>query len=133
MGPDQRTGRNLVTACGVLGPVMLAAYFAAPGFIAPLGRLVYASHPATTDVVNIGRKYHELLYGGSWLQATGALLAVIFFLALTTTANAPDSLAAKVVQLGAAVLVAVALAEVVFTTTWAAAAVSGQIDSSRPA
>lgn len=111
MRPDQRRDRALVVACGVLGPLMLAAYFAAPFIAAPLGRLLYAAHPATAQVVDIGRRYHELLYIGSWLQPTGALLAVIFFLALVGMASAPGSLAARIVQLGAAALVAVVLAE----------------------
>jgi sulfur carrier protein ThiS len=131
MRPDYQRGRSLVVASGVLGPLMLGAYFVAPLFAAPLGRLIYAAHPPTAEVVDIGTRYHELLYAGGWLQVTGALLAVIFFLALATMASAPESLAAKIVQLGSAVLVAMVLAEVVFTITWVAAAVNGQVASSR--
>jgi hypothetical protein len=40
-------------ACGVMGPLMLAAYFAASLFAPPLGRLVYAAHPPTAEVVDI--------------------------------------------------------------------------------
>ena len=120
-----------VVACGVLGPLMLAAYFAAPLFAPPLGRVIYAAHPATAEVVRTGSRYHELLYAGGWLQATGALLAVIFFLAVAGMASTPESLAIRIVQLGSAVLVAVALAEVIFTFTWASAAVNGQTASSR--
>jgi hypothetical protein len=131
MQPDDQRGRTIVMACGVLGSLMLAAYFAAPLFAGPLGRTLYAAHPPTGEVVSTGSRYHELLYVGSWLQGTGALLAVIFFLALVGMASAPGNLAARIVQLGAAVLVALALAEVVFTLTWASAAVNGQIASAR--
>jgi hypothetical protein len=110
---------------------MLAAYFATPLFTPGLGHLIYASHPPTAEVVSIGRQYHELLYAGSWLQATGALLSVIFFLALAGRASTQESMAARIVQLGSAVLVAVVLAEAVFTFTWVGAAVNGQIASSR--
>jgi len=115
----------------MLGPLMLAAYFAAPLLEPPLARLVYAPHPTTAQVVDIGRRYHELLYAGTWLQATGALLAVIFFLALADLTGGTRPLAAKITQLGSAVLLAVVLAEVVFTLTWASAAVDGQATSSR--
>jgi hypothetical protein len=46
-------------------------------------------------VVAVGNRYHELLYAGTWLQATGALLAVIFFLALADLAGGTRPLAAK--------------------------------------
>jgi hypothetical protein len=117
--------------CGVLGPLLLAAYFLAPLFASPLARLLYAAHPSTAEVVSLGNHYHELLYAGAWLQATGALLAVIFFLALADVADAPNSLAWKITLLGSAVLLAVVLAEAVFTLTWASAAVNGQPASSR--
>lgn len=131
MQPDDRRGRPLIVACGVVGALMLAAYFATPLFATPLGRVLYAAHPATADVVDTGRRYHELLYAGAWLQATGALLAVIFFLALAGMASSPESLAPRILQLGSAVLVAMVLGEVVFTITWAGAAVNGQVASSR--
>ena len=131
MWSDSPHGRGLVKACGVLGPLMLAAYFAAPLLESPLARLVYAAHPTTAQVVAVGKRYHELLYAGTWLQATGALLAVIFFLALADLTGRTRPLAAKITQLGSAVLLAVVLAEVVFTLTWASAAVNGQAASSR--
>jgi len=120
MWPDSPRDRSLVKACGMLGPLMLAAYFAAPLLEPPLARLVYAPHPTTAQVVDIGRRYHELLYAGTWLQATGALLAVIFFLALADLTGGTRPLAAKITQLGSAVLL-----------TWASAAVDGQATSSR--
>jgi hypothetical protein len=122
---------NLITACGVLGPLMLGAYFTAPLFATQLGSVLYAAHPTTVQVVNAGRRYHELLYAGTWLQATGALLAVIFFLALADMTGQGRSLAPKITQLGSAVLLAVVLAEAVFTLTWASAAVNGLPASSR--
>ncbi|HEY2505719.1 MAG TPA: hypothetical protein VGI58_04330 [Streptosporangiaceae bacterium] len=127
---DHPRERRLVVLCGVLGPLMLAAYFAVPLFVSPLGRLLYAAHPGTAAVVDIGRRYHELLEVGAWLQATGALLAVIFFLALAEGAG-PRTLAAKLTLVGSAVLLAVVLAEVVFTLTWVSAAVNRQEASAR--
>jgi len=131
-GQDEQSGdgRGLVAACGIAGAVMLAAYFAAPVFASPLARVVYAANPATAQVLAAGRRYHELLYAGSWLQATGALLAVVFFVALADMPGGNRGLAAKITQLGSAVLLAVVLAEVAFTYTWASSAVRGQAASS---
>jgi hypothetical protein len=126
-----RRGRGQVSACGIAGAVMLAAYFAAPVFASPLARVVYGAHPTTAQVVAAGRRYHELLYAGCWLQATGALLAVVFFLALADMSSGTRSLAGKITQLGAAALLAVVLAETACTFTWASSAVNGQAASSR--
>jgi hypothetical protein len=128
---DAPFARGPVAASGIAGALMLAAYFAAPVFASPLARVVYGAHPATAQVVAAGSRYHELLYAGSWLQATGALLAVMFFVALADMSSGTRSLAAKITQLGSAVLLAVVLAEVVFTYTWASSAVNGQVASSR--
>jgi hypothetical protein len=131
MWSEDARSRNFVTACGVLGPLMLLAYFAAPLFVPPLARLVYASHPTTAQVLAVATRYHELLYAGTWLQATGALLAVVFLLALAALAAGTRSVTLSVTQVGAATLLAVVLAEAVFTLTWVSAAVNGQAGSSR--
>jgi hypothetical protein len=131
LSSNSSRSRNLIVACGVLGPLMLGAYFTAPLFATQLGGVLYAAHPTTVQVVDVGRRYHELLYAGTWLQATGALLAVIFFLALADMTGQGRSLASKITQLGSAVLMAVVLAEAVFTLTWASAAVNGLPSSSR--
>jgi hypothetical protein len=110
---------------------MLLVYFGSPLIAPSLAKVLYSAHPTTTQVLAAGGRYHELLYAGTWLQATGALLSVIFFLALADLADDARSLARSVVQLGAAALVAVVLAEGVFTLTWATAAVNGQAASSR--
>ena len=102
-------------ACGVLGPLMLAAYFTAPLLASQLSGVLYAAHPTTVQIVDAGRRYHELLNAGTWLQATGALLAVVFFLALADITGHGRSLASKITQVGSAVLLAVVLAEAVFT------------------
>ena len=128
---DISRGRHLIMACGVLGPLMLAAYFTAPLLASHLSGVLYAAHPTTFEIVDAGRRYHELLNAGTWLQATGALLAVVFFLALADITGHGRSLAARITQAGSAVLLAVVLAEAVFTLTWASTAVNGLAASSR--
>src|SRR5262245_33098632 len=67
--------RLLVAAAGVLGPLLLVVYFGAPLLAPSLARVVYAANPPTEEVVDIGRRYHDLLFLGTWFQASGALLS----------------------------------------------------------
>jgi hypothetical protein len=62
---------------------------------------------------------------GTWLQATGSLLSVIFFLALVHLAGGTTRLAGVLTLLGAAVLLAVVLLEGAFTIDLAQAAADG--------
>jgi hypothetical protein len=113
--------------------MLLALYFAVPAVVPQLGRLVYSSTPRTRQIVITGAHYHLLLSVGSWLQGVGALLCVVFFLALVQWAGGRDTLAGRLVLLGAAVLLAVVLAEMVFTLAWASAARAGQPVTARAA
>jgi len=110
---------------------MLLAYFTIPFLVPPLGRVLYASHPTTAAVVEVGRRYHELIYAGTWLQATGALLMVVFLLALADAARGTSRVTMNVVQAGAACLLGLVLIEALCGVAWASAAVNGQVASSR--
>jgi hypothetical protein len=110
---------------GLFGALLVAVYFAAPLRDPALVKLFYGPPPGTQAVVDLGRQYHDLLFLGTWLQATGALLSVVFFLGLVQMAGATTRLSGLVVLLGAATLVALVLIEGVFTLTWASASVSG--------
>ena len=123
--------RLLVAASGVLGSLLLVVYFGAPLLAAPLATVVYAANPSTQQVVDVGRRYHDLLFVGTWFQATGALLSVVFFLGLVQMARATTRLAGTLVIMGAAVLLGVVVAEGVFTLTWATAAAAGEQGSAR--
>jgi hypothetical protein len=114
--------RILIALCGILGTVLLGLYFGV-GFSVGLAQLP----PNTTaaQVVSIGREYRNLWFLGTWLQATGSLLAVVFFLALVQRAGRTASLAGLLTIVGSAVLLAVVLVEGVFTIDLARAAVSG--------
>lgn len=123
--------RLLVAASGVLGPLLLVVYFGAPLLVSPLANVLYAAHPPTDQVVAVGRTYHDLLFLGTWFQATGALLSVVFFLGLAHMAGATTRLAGTVLVMGAAVLPGVVVAEGVFTLTWATAAAASSRAPSR--
>jgi hypothetical protein len=126
--------RRYAAACGVAGSVFLALYFGIPALVPRLASLLYSSGtPSTSRIVTVGAEYHALLAAGGWLQGTGALLCVVFFLALVQWADGISTLAGRVVLLGCAVLLALVLAEMVFTFTWAGAANAGQPVSARVA
>jgi hypothetical protein len=114
--------RILIALCGILGTILLGLYFGV-GFSVGLAQLP----PDTTSaqVVNIGKEYRNLWFLGTWLQATGSLLSVVFFLALVQRAGRTASLAGLLTIVGSAVLLAVVLVEGVFTIDLAQAAVNG--------
>lgn len=114
--------RILIAVCGILGTILLGMYFGV-GFSAGLAQLPPDSTSA--QVVSIGKEYRNLWFLGTWLQATGSLLSVIFFLALVQKAGRVASLAGLLTIIGSAVLLAVVLVEGVFTIDLAQAAVSG--------
>lgn len=123
--------RLLVAASGVLGSLLLVVYFGAPLLVSSLAAVLYAPPPPTDQVVDVGRSHRDLLFLGTWLQATGALLSVVFFLGLAHMAGATTRLAGMVLITGAAVLLGVVVAEGVFTLTWATAAAAGDQGSAR--
>ena len=123
--------RSLIGASGIVGPLLLICYFSIPLFVSALRDVLYKANPSTQQVVDAGSRYHDLLFFGSWLQATGAMLSVVFFLGLTHRARIAGSFPALIVLIGSAVLVAVVLAEASFTFSWAIAASNGEQSSAR--
>lgn len=117
-----RLSRILIGLCGILGTVLLGLYFGV-GFSVGLAQLP----PDTTvaQVVSIGKEYRNLWFLGTWLQATGSLLSVVFFLALVQRAGRTASLAGLLTIVGSAVLLAVVLVEGVFTIDLAQGAING--------
>ena len=93
--------RILIAICGILGTILLGLYFGV-GFSVGLAQL--PPDTTATQVVSIGKEYRNLWFLGTWLQATGSLLSVIFFLALVQKAGRVASLAGLITILGSAVL-----------------------------
>jgi hypothetical protein len=119
--------RILIALCGILGTVLLGLYFGV-GFSVGLAQLPLDTTAA--QVVSIGKEYRNLWFLGTWLQATGSLLSVIFFVALAQRAGRAGSLAGLLTIVGSSVLLAVVLVEGVFTIDLAQAAVSGHATTS---
>lgn len=114
--------RILIALCGILGTILLGLYFGV-GFSVGLAQL--PPDTSAAQVVSLGKEYRNLWFLGTWLQATGSLLSVVFFLALVQRAGRIVSLAGLLTIVGCAVLLAVVLLEGVFTIDLAQAAVSG--------
>jgi hypothetical protein len=101
--------RRWAAAAGIAGPILLVVYFSAP---AVLG-WPYAGGSAE-ELAAFARSHETLFYAGAWLQATGTLLSVVFFLALVLLARATACLSGLVVIIGSASLLAVVLVEAAF-------------------
>jgi hypothetical protein len=119
---SQRLSRILAALCGILGTILLGAYFGV-GFSLGLAQL--PPDATLAQVVSVATQYHNQWFLGAWLQATGSLLSVIFFLALVHLAGGAARLAGMLTLLGSAVLLAVVLIEGAFTIDLAQAAANG--------
>jgi len=119
--------RILIALSGILGTVLLGLYFGV-GFSTGLAQLSPAA--TQTQVVSVATQYHTLWYLGTWLQATGSLLSVVFFLALVQKSGATARLAGLLTIVGSAVLLGVVLIEGVFTIDLAQAAANGHLETS---
>ncbi len=103
---DSTTNRRVAGAIGLLGVVLLGAYFTAPAL---LGWPYAGDTPAHLASYALG--HARLFYAGAWLQGTGTLLCVVFFLALVELGGALNRLSGVLVVVGAACLLAVVLVE----------------------
>jgi hypothetical protein len=115
-----RLSRVSIALSGILGTVLLGVYFGV-GFSIPQLPL----DATTAQVVRVATQYHTLWFLGAWVQATGSLLSVIFYLGLVQRAGGAARLAGMLTLLGSAVLLAVVLIEGVFTIDLAQAAANG--------
>jgi hypothetical protein len=97
-------GRILVALCGLLGVTLLGVYFGAPPPLPP-------ATASVAQIADVGRRYHDGWFLFTWLQATGSLLSIVFFLALVQLSGAATRLAGILAAVGSAVLMGVVLIE----------------------
>src|SRR5664279_6220366 len=98
-----RLSRILIALSGIFGIGLLGAYFGI-GFSVGLAQLPAS---ATNDqILSVATQYYNLWFLGTWLQATGSLLSVVFFIALIHEAGAATRLEGMLTVLGSAVLLA---------------------------
>ncbi|HVT70420.1 MAG TPA: hypothetical protein VHF26_21925 [Trebonia sp.] len=108
-GQPGQPGRRLPALgalAGIAGPVMLAAYFAVPALV----HWPYAG-ASPGELVTYATAHRLLFFGGGWLQATGALLSILFFLVLLQLSGARNTLAGAAVLTGCALLLSTVVIE----------------------
>lgn len=98
--------RVLGALAGVLGSVLLVIYFATPA----LTNWPYAG-AAPEELVKYANTHALLFYAGGWLQATGALLSIVFFLVLLKLSETARRLSGLATIVGCALLLAVVVVE----------------------
>ena len=115
-----RTFRRLVAISGILGPIALAVYFAAPWLVNwPMGNV------SSEQLATFATHNRDIFFLGAWFQGVGSLLSVVFFLGIVHLAGATNRLAGLIAVAAAAVLLALSLVEGAFLMTVPLAVASG--------
>jgi hypothetical protein len=107
-------------AAGIAGPIILTLYFGTPAVTT-----YPAATVSNTDLTAYATSHASIFYLGAWLQATGALLSVIFFLSLVQLAGGVRRLSGLVTIVASALLLSVVVVEGVFLMAVPGAAASG--------
>jgi hypothetical protein len=98
--------RKVGMVCGIVGPLLLTMYFAIPAFVG------WPSAGTPPDqLVQYANTHEVVFYLGAWLQSTGALLSVVFFLVLVQLAGAQRHLAGLITIVAVALLLTVVVIE----------------------
>lgn len=98
--------RLLGSLAGIAGPVLLVIYFAAP---AVTGWPYAGASP--DKLLRYANSHSLLFYAGGWLQATGALLSIVFFLALLKLSETAARMSGIATIVGCALLLSVVVIE----------------------
>jgi hypothetical protein len=105
----ERTSRSFRMAmgvCGIVGPLLLAAYFNVGTLVA----LPAPSAPAA-HIAAFATAHETLLLLAGWLLGTGTLVSLVFYLGLVHLARAATRLAGLATIVGAAAVLALSLTE----------------------
>jgi hypothetical protein len=112
--------RMLGALAGLTGPVLLAAYFTVPQLV---GWPSAGTSPG--QLIGYANAHRLLFYGGGWLQATGALLSIVFFLVLLQLTGNRATLAGSATITGCALLLSVVMIEAALLEAVPMAAANG--------
>jgi hypothetical protein len=100
-----RTASVGVALCGLMGVVFLGVYYSVP--------LPLPSESAPIqEILDFSSRYHDRILFNAWLQASGSLLAVVFFVALVHLARGFERIAGWIALLGAGSVLAMSLLDV---------------------
>jgi len=121
---SERATRALAAGCGIAGVVMLTAHFLIPAGVPP-------DSAGLVRIAAFARAHANAIRLSAWLQATGAILYVVFVLAVVHLAGAGERFAGRIVALAGAVLVAVALLDSALIVATVQAAAHGHAETLR--
>ena len=97
-----RATRGLAAICGIAGVLMLTAHFLIPGNVPP-------DSAGLARIATFARDHHDAILISAWLQVSGAILYVVFILAIVHLAGAGQRFAGRIVALAAPILVGLTL------------------------
>lgn len=117
---DERILRMTAAVCGLVGPIGLTVYFAAPAF----SNWPYAGASAS-QLTSYALAHKSLFFAGAWFEVTGTLLCVIFFLATVQLAGAGNRLSGLLVIVASTSLLGLVLVEAALLVAVPMAAASG--------
>jgi hypothetical protein len=121
---SERATRALAAGCGIAGVGMLTAHFLIPAGVPP-------DSAGLARIAAFARAHANAIRLSAWLQATGAILYVVFVLAVVHLAGAGERFAGRIVALAGAVLVAVALLDSALIVATVQAAAHGHAETLR--
>ena len=99
--------RRFGALAGIVGPILPTLYFAVPAYAG----WQYAGAPPAHLILHADA--HQVLFiAGAWLQATGVVFSVLFFLNLLSLSGARAIFAGLVTPVAAALLLSVVLIDV---------------------
>lgn len=123
-GGERTSGRPFrmaVGVCGIVGPLLLAAYFNVATVVALPAPSAPAAHIAAFAAAN-----QTLLLLAGWFLGTGTLVSLVFYLGLVHLARAATRLAGLATIVGAAAVLALSLTEALLLMTTPLAAAGHQ-------
>jgi hypothetical protein len=103
---ETRFVTRLTALCGVAGTAALSAYFIAPAFL----NWPYAG-ASPAQLTAYALDHQSLFYAGAWLQSTGTLLCVVFFMSLVRLSGALNRLPGILVVVASTALLSIVLVE----------------------
>ena len=112
--------RTVGALCGIVGPLLLAVYFAAPA----LTNWPYAGASAK-QLTAYALDHSMLFYAGAWFQVTGTVLSIFLFIVIVYLAGALSRVFGVVTIMASAVLLGVVLIEAAFLIAVPIAAANG--------
>lgn len=119
-----RARRGLAALCGITGVLMLTAHFLIPGNVPP-------DSAGLARIVAFATEHRDLILVSAWLQVTGAILYVVFILAVVHLAGAGQRFAGRVVALAAPILVGLTLLDSAMIISTVQSAAHGHYETLR--